>query len=890
MINKLNELKANSKSQFVKELCESTINTLTSAIYNGVSSDAQREIERISLENIFEKLSSVENDSYVTEWVTNQKRIYSAKNIGVRAAITSLRESEGKYDQTLSSILESFDYRLQTTPEVLLYEEFVSSMGVYNWMKPVQTAVAKIMENVDMYKADVDINKVIETMKLTRSNYLVPLIEDVVDNYLKNKTEQTKSILKETLVKFSYDPYVRNIIDFVMADSVSLQLEYASANADIDTVYSPLRYLGENEVLFNVKGTFYVKKGNNINRVKNADVKNIDEAFRTLCAVINQPTVEISKKDIKVYMGKDSAVISESAVIVNSKKMSNDEFNEAKDVAKLAGNQDFFNTVQYLKENFDEIAEVEFVKRVYLKENYNYAADVFKLRENICITTYDPANNKVTFYRNINPIQAEKVMMEHMRFDVSGAFKDLLPNKDKIISQISETKEAYVTYINELNEKISSLSSMPRTAAIDLAISAINEELNEMKNEYKDYVNSSEEYTSIAEGITVTVDVDGTKYAVPIPQQVSPARGETTDQPVGTEVQSDQNVEPATQVTFDADKSELLGDNPSIDGDKVDLGVDDAEAAADAAEIANDTEGESDELENKEGMDGEGSEDDDSIDLEGLDDLGDEEGEDEEGKKKEEGKEEDESAEPLNDDLQKTPLKKKSSVVEAGEVKPKPAKKLFLKKTKMTESLHINLKKKINECVNVGDDVTYNGQRGSVTGQDADGKLIVMVQGSTHKVDPSEVTPMGGKTPTMEVPFKFDKTTLKALREQMVRCGIYMNNTPIKTSGCYVNYDQWDNSKDDQFVNVIIEGRTNMMQKGNVRILENIDGFANPDNYIPGVIIDEESGEVRENVLVNAIDYTQAIGDSAPVRIVRNNGGNQEPDAVPAAIVKTLAV
>jgi phosphotransferase system enzyme I (PtsI) len=62
------------------------------------------------------------------------------------------------------------------------------------------------------------------------------------------------------------------------------------------------------------------------------------------------------------------------------------------------------NTVQYLKENFDEIAEVEFVKRVYLKENCNYAADVFKLRENICITTYDPANNKVTFYRNINPI------------------------------------------------------------------------------------------------------------------------------------------------------------------------------------------------------------------------------------------------------------------------------------------------------------------------------------------------------------------------------------------------------------------------------------------------------------------------------------------------------
>ena len=276
MINKLNELKTNSNSSTVKELCESVINTLTSAIYNGVSSEAQYEIEKISLDNLFEKLSTVKDDKVLSVWISNQKRLYSVKNIGVRSAINSLRTNEGKYDTVLADTLNLFENKLQSVPEVLLYEEFLSSLTSFSWMPLVEKVISSISENAEKYTNDINITKVIEMMKLSRSNYLIPLIEDVVNNYLNDKTEQTKHILKETLVKFSYDDYVRNIINLVMDDSISLQLEYASANADIETIYSPLIYLGENEVLFNVKGTYYVKKGNNVNRIKNAEVSKID--------------------------------------------------------------------------------------------------------------------------------------------------------------------------------------------------------------------------------------------------------------------------------------------------------------------------------------------------------------------------------------------------------------------------------------------------------------------------------------------------------------------------------------------------------------------------------------------------------------------------------------
>lgn len=892
MINKLNELKANSKSPEVQKLCESAINTLTSAIYNGVSDEAQHEIERITMSNLFKTLD-VEKDDYTKNWLRDQKRVFETKNIGVRESIKSLMESEAKNNPTLYEVLEGFGRKLADVPEVLLYEEFVSSMSNFTWVPAVEKNIAKILETVKANKSNIYISKIIEEMRLSRSNYLIPLIEDVVNDYLNDRNDNNRHILKESLVKFSYDPFVRSILNCITDDAVELQLEYASANADLDSVYSPILYLGENEALFNVKGTYYVKKGNNVNRIKNSDTRNISESFRSLCNVVNDPTVEISKGKISVYSNTNTAVITEGKISLNGKDLDGSSLNEAKALGKLSGESEFFDKIDVLSKNFDDIAEVDFVKRVYLKENYQYAADVFKLRDNISITTYDPINNKVTFFRNVNPIQAGKIMMEHMRFDVSSAFKDILPNKEKILNQIDETEKAYIKYIDTLNEKLGSLKADQGNAIVKMTVDAINEELNSVKNEYKDYVNSVQQYTNVSEGISLTLDVDGTKYNVPIPQLTSD-QGQTstsTEGAAGTEVKSDNELEPASQITFDSDESELLGPNSTHDSDNINLGVDDVEARADAEELAK-----SAEEDNKDNASQE-EESDDELNGADLEDLGDE---DDTDKEKGEGKEdkkpvkkENEAAggdKHLNDSLTKTPADNK---VNGADINTATKKKFFLKKKKgMNESIHIDLKKKLVESVNVGDSVSYDGKKGYITGQMGDGKYIVQIQGSTLYVeqDDSKLKSWEKKPNTMDVPWKFDKTTLKALREQYVKCGIFVNSTPVKTNDCFVNYAEWEEAKNDGTVSVLVEGRTSIMSKSNVKILEDINTFANPDNYVKGVIIDEQSGDVIENVLINAIDYSQALGDSNPVKIMRSIDGTYMVDTMPVARLKTLSV
>jgi len=195
----------------------------------------------------------------------------------------------------------------------------------------------------------------------------------------------------------------------------------------------------------------------------------------------------------------------------------------------------------------------------------------------------------------------------------------------------------------------------------------------------------------------------------------------------------------------------------------------------------------------------------------------------------------------------------------------------------------------LNESAQIGDAVRLDGQKGYVIGE-IGGQIIVQIQGSTKLVDPLKVKENKKPELTTQPHMKFDEKTQKLLFEQYVRCAIYLGNVPVKLNDCYVKYSSWEKAKDDQQVKVLMEGNNTFMPKSQVRILEDLNDFANEDNYVPGVIIDEETEDVLENVLINAIDYTEAIGDADPVRVIQGQGEAQEMQTISKARLRTLSV
>ena len=191
--------------------------------------------------------------------------------------------------------------------------------------------------------------------------------------------------------------------------------------------------------------------------------------------------------------------------------------------------------------------------------------------------------------------------------------------------------------------------------------------------------------------------------------------------------------------------------------------------------------------------------------------------------------------------------------------------------------------KTLNESAQIGDKVIYKGQRGFITGQTMNGDWLVQVQGNADFVNPKDIKVVGIKAKTMETPFKFDEKTQKLLFEQYVRCGIFMGNTPVKIQNCYVKYSQWKNAELHENINVMSDGELNIMPKEQVRVFEDPNNFANPDDYSEGTLTTNQ-GPLP--ILVNSLDYTAGVGDASLIRIILNPGQeDQMLDSVPKSLI-----
>lgn len=215
----------------------------------------------------------------------------------------------------------------------------------------------------------------------------------------------------------------------------------------------------------------------------------------------------------------------------------------------------------------------------------------------------------------------------------------------------------------------------------------------------------------------------------------------------------------------------------------------------------------------------------------------------------------------------------------------------LLEKLYNTGKIEVSEKKPLNEYYQIEDTVRLNREKGYIIGQ-IEGKNLVMVQGNTYLVDDKDLTEYRKRVDLTTLPhMKFDEKTQALLEQQLVKCGIYMGNVPVKYTDCFVRYNHWAKANPDDQIKVLVEGNTVFFQKSQVRIFESLNDFANPDNYVPGVVVDPTGSGAVENVLIDAISFSNAIGDADEVKVIRQTpSGEQEMQSMPRSSLRTLSV
>ncbi len=463
--------------------------------------------------------------------------------------------------------------------EETLYESFISGISNWNYMPAVDTEISALRSRTEKYKQEIDLKKILEYMSQTGSYYIVPLIEECVMDYVNTKTLANKAILKQRLAPFEFDPFVRDIenilfYDLSIPNTVYLgeSVEKKNAFVHTDMVYSPVLYIKENESVFNVKGMYYVKKGNSISRLPKRDIPALPESFSRICAYLNAPNIEVINEtnEIKIYHGSDSAVISEGAITLNGKKVTTKELSTLCEQFQVMGDNKnaFYKEIQDLNEAFNEIAYIDFVKHVALNEDNNHYVDVFRVKNNIFVTTVDKANGISTFYKNVNPIQCRKYINEHMGLNIGEIFEDILPSQDTVRKMILEKRALYEGYIEELQSREAELNDLKNdpdadASVIDSALQIVHDEMEKAKSDYQEYTKDTDNYLNgNPDDAEKSTDADASDFI-----EDEPGETTSTESPeeMSTPIEDEPNNIDALTDETPVDDVVTVGSNPDID-------------------------------------------------------------------------------------------------------------------------------------------------------------------------------------------------------------------------------------------------------------------------------------------------------------------------------------
>jgi hypothetical protein len=504
---------SSTSSEDAKNICNEALKKCSEYSIFNISPEAVEQIEMKISEGLIADLESI-NENDIVNFVNTEKRIVGMYDLGVKSSLKKIKESELAKHPTALYMLEKLA-KLEHLPEWMIATQVIESLKSFTWDPTVKEAVNEMEINSGKFAEDIKIYQAVHEAKLNQgSAFLLTGVEKQINNYLNFRTPTNRVALIESLSKYLHDRNIRGLYNVVTETENSFQLKATGADAIVKKVYSPV-IITENDEIFAANGVAYVKNGNKLRPLTEEEIQKLPHHFTFISSFLSQSNVEISENRIKVFSrDKKVELIEENDqlnIFVNNKKVTKDEFHRVylnSGVFRLE-EKDVIGAVSQLIENWNAIFELDFMKSIYPKGMPHRRADVFKLNENTFIYTVDGIMLESKFYPNCNASQSKNLILEFASYDLGLTFKDVLAEEELQLADLKEKVADCMSAINYLEEKKAALEKIDdieirESAEVKELISAIQEEIDTVREEYYATRNIITSLVSVSEGLGVT--------------------------------------------------------------------------------------------------------------------------------------------------------------------------------------------------------------------------------------------------------------------------------------------------------------------------------------------------------------------------------------------------
>lgn len=440
-----------------------------------------------------------------------------SNKMGLRKIVEGLMKSDAGKNERLNETLTAYATAMNTgCYEERLYEAFVRAITPFDYLLPVEKAINKIQEKANENPEAIMLTRILQEMSESSDSYFYidSIMEDVC-RYCLAQTPENRIQAINACMPYAANRYVNEIIRVInestavrnnntlseQAMSIKDRISMIRENVSVENLYSPVLYIRENQSVFSVDNNFYLKNGNIICPLGKEQVSQLDENFVRLTHLVNDPNVQILEDSILLSSDERWATIYEDRVVISE---GGNEYTEDRESLRRLDEMamkydaydstDFFIMASALLENFNRIAHINFAKRLVMNNNPEISCEMYRLEENIFLATHNGLLGQNTFFRNVNPVFCKNKINEHFGINVSTLFEDMLPNQDKLILALNETKNEYEKSIEDYEQAIADLEAAKEESTsndiereLDDAIADAKQKLDDVKAEYKEW-------------------------------------------------------------------------------------------------------------------------------------------------------------------------------------------------------------------------------------------------------------------------------------------------------------------------------------------------------------------------------------------------------------------
>jgi hypothetical protein len=314
--------------------------------------------------------------------------------------------------------------------------------------------------------------------------------------------------------KFLFDPHMKALYNFLGESERSFHVSAHDNSCSINRIYSPIS-MNESAEFFSADGKIFKKNGNTVEVANEEEVSSLPASFKSTVQALSQPNTQVTESSIKIYSNdKKIEIVEENslpAIYINGNKVAKENVHRAflSSGTFRMNEGNVINTIQTIVENWGSIFEIDFGKTITSKANTHSTATVFFIGESIFVNKENRILGESIFYSNCNAIQTKNLVMEHMKFDISSSFTQLLNEEEKQLKELNALKEEYRNAMTLLGERKTTLENSPaeisQNPEVLAIIEAIEDEINLLKEEYSKLSTAEIKATQVSEGLGFNV-------------------------------------------------------------------------------------------------------------------------------------------------------------------------------------------------------------------------------------------------------------------------------------------------------------------------------------------------------------------------------------------------